>query len=184
LIRLRKGESVSFTASLEWKDTDIIKANQHVLLNPKIRHNFEERKFDMLMESRGFWTCRQILQQTYALIVQKLQHFRAILECKYEDEINNAIYEKDHQFKIIMASTNQPGAYLVCSLDVDIPDQVDFDLAIKNILHHIINNEEGCVFIFDYFSSVVSFSIASKDKFETILNNIKKREQFWKKMLD
>ena len=167
ITRLRKGERVSFMASLEWGDADIIEAHQQVILVPKINHDFENKKFDMLMESRGFWTCDEILEQAFNLLLTKLKRYKSILRCKFDDALNYSVYEKEHGFKIISISTI-PNIYLNCTLNVNIPNQVDFDLAIKNILHHIINSEPDCVFMFEHFSPKIILSIKSKEIFSRL----------------
>jgi len=139
------------------------------------------KKFDMLMESRGFWTCDEILEQAFDLLVGKLERYKSILMCKFDDTLNHSVYEKEYSFKIISTTTN-PKIYLNCTMNIDIPNQVDFDLAIKNILHHIINSEPDCVFMFEHFSPKVVLSITSKKNLDSIVNKLNQRVKYWSKI--
>ena len=75
IMRLRKDEGLEFVANLEWNDEDIIEAHQQVALFPTVRHDPQKKTFVMLLESRGFMPCRDIMAQSCGLMVKKLRRY-------------------------------------------------------------------------------------------------------------
>ena len=177
ILRLRKDEGVSFVANLEWNDDDIIEANQQVILFPHVRHNLESRQFDMLMESRCFWTCHEIMQKTCKLMITKLKRYLEILSHDYSNELDHIKYEKNSKIKVLHFDNS--ATFLTLKIEAENPNLVDFDLAIKNIICEIVNAEDRCVFMFEHFKKLITISISGESKLKSIIKGIQYRIELW-----